>query len=67
MNDNGSYPNQPFAAGSDGAAMPLYAEFHDGGGRRDYGPQGCAGIVLKTSAFLALVAVLALLRVAGVQ
>lgn len=66
MNDNEVYPRHPYAGfGDDGAAMPV--EFHNGGGRRDYGPQGCAGIVLKTAAFLALVAVLALLRVAGVQ
>lgn len=68
MNNNEVYPTFPHAAvGDDGAAMTPYAEFHDGDVRRDYGPQGCAGIVLKSAAFLALVGVMALLRLAGVQ
>lgn len=55
----------PYAAfGDDGAA--LRSNLTDGGHRRDYGPKGCAGIVLKTAAFSGLVAAMAVLKTLGV-
>lgn len=55
--------------------LPSYAGFGDdghalrsnlaGGNRKDYGPKGCAGIILKGAAFGGLVAAMALLNAFG--
>lgn len=58
MTENEHYPTFQGYAGfeDDGAALPVHLT--NGGGRRDYGPKGCAGIALLPAVVGALLLVL---------